>query len=179
MSTNQIIVTAVGKDRPGIVADLSKLVHDSGASIADSRMVNMRGQFALLAMIEGSKESLAQLDEALARAKKSLGLALTISPAAAEGDTKAAVGSGIPYRLRTYSADQPGIVARVTSVLSRHGVNVEDLSTRVESAPFAGTPLFTMDAKVLVPAATSIRKLRGELDEVGDSIPCDIDLDPL
>ena len=50
---SQIIVTAVGPDRPGIVADLSKLVHDSGANIEGSRMVNLRGHFALLALVEG------------------------------------------------------------------------------------------------------------------------------
>ncbi len=171
---SQIIVTAVGPDRPGIVADLSKLVHDSGANIEGSRMVNLRGHFALLAMVEGERESLGKLRDVLERAKASLGLSIVLAEADTDRKTQ---GAGVPYRLRTYSADQPGIVARVTAVLSRHAVNVEELSTRIESAPFAGTPLFTMDATVLVPPAASVKKLRQELEELSDAIPCDIDLD--
>lgn len=169
----QIILTAVGPDRAGIVADLSKRVHDLGANLADSRMVNMRGHFALLAMVEGPADALARLRDALTKDKSTLGLSLEI----ADADREAPTGSGIPYCLKTYSADQPGIVARVTAVLRHHGVNVEELSTRIESAPFAGTPLFTMEATVLVPPSTSVRKLREELDALGASIPCDIDLD--
>jgi glycine cleavage system transcriptional repressor len=73
--------------------------------------------------------------------------------------------------------DQPGIVAKITDVLGIYGVNIEELETRVESAPFAGTPLFLLEAVVTVPTGISVRKLRDELVTLGDSIGCDIDLD--
>lgn len=170
----QLIVTAVGPDRPGIVADLSRLVYDAGASLADSRMVNLRGQFALLAAVEGAPEAIAKLKARLADAGAALGLALE----ARETGGSSAAAQGIPYKLKTYSADQPGIVARVTEVMRKHNVNVEELSTRLESAPFAGTPLFTMEGTVLVPSSASVRKLREELQALGDEIACDVDLDP-
>lgn len=171
----QLIVTAVGPDRPGIVADLSRLVYDAGASLADSRMVNLRGQFALLAAVEGTPEAIAKLKARLADAGAALGLALE---ARETGGSPTSSQQGIPYKLKTYSADQPGIVARVTEVMRKHNVNVEELSTRLESAPFAGTPLFTMEGTVLVPSSASVRKLREELQTLGDEIACDVDLDP-
>lgn len=170
----QLIVTAVGPDRPGIVADLSRLVYDAGASLADSRMVNLRGQFALLAAVEGAPEAIAKLKARLADAGAALRLALE----AREPGGSPAAAQGIPYKLKTYSADQPGIVARVTEVMRKHNVNVEELSTRLESAPFAGTPLFTMEGTVLVPSSASVRRLREELQALGDEIACDVDLDP-
>ena len=62
--------------------------------------------------------------------------------------------------------------------LRRHGANVEELSSRVESAPFAGTPLFLLDAVVTLPKGTPLRKLRDDLDAMGDALGWDVDLDP-
>ena len=171
----QIILTAVGSDRPGLVADLTKHVHEAGASLADSRMVNLRGHFALLALVEGSDETVAAARRALEASASAMGLRLEVQTI-----DKAAVASpgSVPYRLKTYSVDQPGIVARVTEVLRAHRVNVEELETRIESAPFAGTPLFLLEAIVTLPAGTSARKLRDDLAGLGDAIGCDVDLDP-
>lgn len=170
----QIILTAVGSDRPGLVADLTKHVHEAGASLADSRMVNLRGHFALLALVEGSDEAVAKAREVLAADAKKLGLRIEIDAA----DRGAApVPGAVPYRLKTYSVDQPGIVARISDILRKHEVNVEELETRVESAPFAGTPLFMIEAVITLPRGVTARKLREDLGAFGDTIGCDIDLD--
>ena len=171
----QLILTAVGPDRPGLVADLTSHVHETGASFVDSRMVNLRGHFALLALVEGEAPALDALRARLADGGAALGLRLEVQDAAAAASTPQ---GSVPYRLKTYSMDQPGIVARLTGVLREHGVNVEELETRTESAPFAGTPLFLLEAVVSVPRGTSIRTLRDALQALGDTIGCDVDLDP-
>ena len=85
---------------------------------------------------------------------------------------------GVPFRLKTYSMDQPGIVHRITSYLRDHDINVEELVTRLESAPFMGTPVFTMEILMLVPKKVSVKALRGALEELGDALNCDVDIDP-
>jgi len=60
--------------------------------------------------------------------------------------------------------DQPGIVARLTSVLRNLGVNIEELSATQESAPFAGSPLFQTEMTLTVPPTVPLGKLRAELD---------------
>jgi glycine cleavage system transcriptional repressor len=172
----QLIVTAVGPDRPGLVADLTQHVYDVGASLADSRMVNLRGHFALLALIEGSPESLTSLRRKLEGDGTRMGLRLEMYEA--DTATTRAPG-GVPYRLKVYSNDQPGIAARVTALLRQHSVNVEELETRIESAPFAGTPLFVLEGVVTLPSGTSARKMREELATLGEKIGCDIDLDTI
>jgi glycine cleavage system transcriptional repressor len=172
----QLIVTAVGPDRPGLVADITRHVFEVGASLADSRMVNLRGHFALLALIEGTSEALASLRRKLESDGAGMGLRLemyeaAVSPSRAPG--------GVPYRLKVYSNDQPGIAARVTALLRQHSVNVEELETRIDSAPFAGTPLFVLEGVVTLPQGTSARKMRGELEALGEKIGCDIDLDAI
>jgi glycine cleavage system transcriptional repressor len=170
-----LILTAVGIDRPGLVADLTQHVHAAGASLADSRMVNLRGHFALLALVEGADADLAKLKSELGSQAKSIGLRIEFDEA---GETAKPAMGGVPYRLKTYSMDQPGIVARLSDLLRRHEVNVEELETRVESAPFAGTPLFLLEAVVTLPKGKSLRALRDDLHALGDAMGCDVDIDP-
>jgi glycine cleavage system transcriptional repressor len=86
--------------------------------------------------------------------------------------------AGMRYRLKTYSMDQPGIVARLTGVLRTLGVNIEELSARQESAAFAGSPLFTTEMRLTIPTTVPLGKLRQELAAVGNELNCDVDLDP-
>ena len=173
---SQLIVTAVGPDRPGLVADLTRHVFEVGASLADSRMVNLRGHFALLALIEGSPEALASLQRKLETEGAGMGLRVAMYEAAV---TSSHAPGRVPYRLKVYSNDQPGIAARVTELLFQHSVNVEELETRIESAPFAGTPLFVLEGIVTLPQGTSARRMRNELGVLGEKLGCDIDLDAI
>ncbi|AKU95966.1 Glycine cleavage system transcriptional antiactivator GcvR [Labilithrix luteola] len=171
--SEELVVTAVGPDRPGLASEFSGHVHKSGANLADSRMVNLRGQFALVALVEGEHAVLEGLKKRLREAAATMGLAVEFSPA-----PKAKVLKGVPFRLKTYSMDQPGIVHRITSYLHEQGINVEELETRLESAPFMGTPVFTMEILMLVPTTLNVKSLRRALEELGDTLNCDVDVDP-
>lgn len=170
----QWIVTAVGPDRPGLVGELTGILHAGGANLLDSRMVNLRGQFAIVLLLEAADEAGETLASSLPGRGASLGLMIT---AVRQASAAKPVG-GVPFRLRTYSSDQPGIVHRVTDLLRSHGVNIEELETRQDTAPFAGTPLFTMDVRLTVPAGVPVRKLRVDLEALCDQLNCDVDLEP-
>jgi glycine cleavage system transcriptional repressor len=171
--SHELVVTAVGPDRPGIASDFTGHVHAAGANLADSRMVNLRGHFALLALVEGEPGALESLKGRLRAASSALGLTFEFS-AAPRADAR----KGVPFRLKTYSMDQPGIVHKITTFLREQHINVEELETRLESAPFMGTPVFTMEIVMLVPATSNVKALRHALEELGDTLNCDIDIDP-
>lgn len=171
--SHAFVVTAVGPDRPGIASDFTGLVHDAGANLADSRMINLRGHFALISLVEGAPEVLEKLKRQLREASTPLGLTFEFSAAPRGENLK-----GVPFRLKTYSMDQPGIVHRITSFLRDQHINVEELETTLESAPFMGTPVFSMEIVMLVPAGSNVKELRRSLEELGDALNCDVDLDP-
>jgi glycine cleavage system transcriptional repressor len=167
-----LIVSALGPDRPGLVGQLTGVLHDAGANILDSRMVNLRGQFAMLLLLDVPDAG--RLAQELPAVAKSIGLHLSITPQAAAAKPL----PGIPFKLKTYSLDQPGLVHRVSEVLRAHGVNIEDLSARQESAPFAGDPLFIMEMRLTVPRAVSVKSLRADLEATCDQLNADLDLEP-
>ena len=170
----QLIISALGPDRPGIVGELTAHLHSAGGNILDSRMVNLRGEFAMMILVDASEPTLARLHTELPALGERMGLKVTVTPQSAPAAGK----PGIPYRLKTYSMDQPGIVARLTGVLRSLGVNIEELSARQESAAFAGSPLFLTEMRLTVPPTVSLGKLRTELENVGNELNCDVDLDP-
>jgi glycine cleavage system transcriptional repressor len=170
----QVVISAVGPDRPGIVGELTGLLHSAGGNILDSRMVNFRGEFALMILLELADAAAAKLAGDLPAAGKSMGLNLFITPQ----QPSARPVEGLKYRLKTYSMDQPGIVARLTNLLRQHGINIEELEAHQESAAFAGSPLFLTEMRLTVPANVSLRKLRSELESVCSELNCDVDLEP-
>ena len=170
----QLLIWAVGPDRPGIVGELTGKLHASAGNLLDSRMVNLRGQFAAILVAEVPADSAQQVSANLRSAGQEMGLQLTVEPA----PQTPAVVEGMRYRLKTYSLDQPGIVARLSKVLRDHGVNIEELSARQESAAFAGDPLFIAELRLTIPKTVPLRTLRDQLELLCTEMNCDIDLDP-
>jgi glycine cleavage system transcriptional repressor len=172
----QLIITAVGPDRPGIVGELTAHLHEhGGANLLDSRMVNLRGQFAMLILFETTEDHAAALARDLPAVGRGMGLNLSVTP---QGAIAARSAEGLRFKLKTYSLDQPGIVARLTSVLRQHGVNIEELSAWQESAAFAGSPLFLTEMRLTVPPTVPVRQLRTDLESLCSQLNCDVDLEP-
>ena len=171
----QLIISAVGPDRPGIVGELTGHLHSAGGNILDSRMVNLRGQFAVMILIEVSDDAGKNLARDLPAGGTKMGLNLFVNTQSAAAKSV----QGLHYQLKTYSMDQPGIVARLTNLLRQHGVNIEELVAHQESAAFAGSPLFVTQMRVTVPPSVAVRKLRSDLETLCNELNCDVDLEPV
>ena len=61
-----LVISALGKDRPGIVNQLSNILLDAGCNIVESRMAVLGGEFALMLLINGREETLGGIKERMA-----------------------------------------------------------------------------------------------------------------
>jgi glycine cleavage system transcriptional repressor len=171
----QLIINALGPDRPGIVGQVTGHLHAAGANVLDSRMVNLRGQFALILLVEAPPDALQKLHQSLPPLAEKIGLRLTLTDAQSPNTTPI---KGIPFKLKTYSLDQPGIIHKISDLLREHNVNIEELSARQESAPFAGDPLFLMEMRITIPATLPIQQVRSKVQALCDTLNCDLDFEP-
>jgi glycine cleavage system transcriptional repressor len=174
----ELVITAVGPDRPGLIGKLTAPLFEAGVNVADSRMVNLRGQFAVILLAEVPERTLDTVQEKLLTVAESLGLGLTFRGNQAQED-KWPTTVGVPYRLRTYAMDQPGLVHRITDLLQRHAINVEELETRSHPRPETGAPLFSMELLMTVPGTVPVKKLRTELESLCDELNCDVEIQPV
>jgi glycine cleavage system transcriptional repressor len=164
---NEIVVTVVGRDRTGTVADVSAALADLGLNLTDSSMTLLRGHFAMTLVCAGDAAT-GDVERALAPLSADGRLAVTVSTVEGPAETS----PGEPFALVVHGADRLGIVASVTAALAAAGGNITDLSTRL-----AGD-LYVLGAEVDVPESADLAALIGELDEVAARLSVEISLRP-
>ena len=142
MSNNKsfLVLSALGKDKPGIVDRLSKAIFDLGCNITDTRMTVLGGEFALLQMIEGQWNQLVKLEDSIDDLSKKLGLTIITERTEERQQEKPLV----PYIVDVISMDHPGIVHHLASFFSSRNINIEDMNTSSYSAAHTGTPMFAV-----------------------------------
>jgi glycine cleavage system transcriptional repressor len=127
---NCIVISAVGKDRPGIVAGVSKALFEAGCNLEDSSMTILGGEFAMILVVslpEGLK--IEQLDKKFSDVRENLQLSIFLKPITF-GEIQHHKSRGLPYMISVYGVDKPGIVYRVTSVLAKENINITDVNTK-------------------------------------------------
>jgi len=127
------LLTAAGRDRAGLVAAVSKILFDNGCNLEDSAMTRLQGEFAVLVIFSGPARATG-VERALRALGKKLGLAVQLKPLTAR-ESRAPKNADNAVLITVYGADRPGIVHRVTHLLSRAKVNITDLTTHRTAAP--------------------------------------------
>ena len=168
-----LVLTAVGPDRPGLVNEISQLIHRSGANLEDSRMAILGGEFALLLLISGPEAALAAVEQTGPALGDDLGLKLMLKRTLRQATAR----DFLLYEIRVTGVDRPGIVYAVASALAKRGINVASLDSRVGYAPLSGTPMFTLEADLQIPSEVALSELRRELSAICDDENLDFTLD--
>jgi glycine cleavage system transcriptional repressor len=157
---HELAVTAIGADRPGIVATVARVLHDHGGNLEDSAMTILGGHFAIVLLVatEQDEETLrAALTEATAE------MGLTVSVSRADGRRKPVDAT---HLLSVYGTDRPGIVARVTETLASVGANITDLETQVIGE--GDEAVYAMVIELVAPEDEELAdRLSGVCDELG------------
>jgi glycine cleavage system transcriptional repressor len=148
------VIATIGEDRPGLVNELSKMVLELGLNIEDSRMTVLGGEFAVLMAVAGDEPVLATLETQLGELADSSGLAYLYRPTT----DRRQVGSDI-YRITVEAMDHPGIVHSIAGFFSERSINIRELETQTQPAAHTGTPVFSVEMEVEVPASTNTAEL--------------------
>jgi glycine cleavage system transcriptional repressor len=167
-----LVLSALAADRPGLVAEVSEFVTARGGNIEDSRMVVLGGEFGVLVLVSGDEKTIARIEQDAPELRRTMDVMVrrTKSP---EEHRRAAV---VPYLVTAESLDREGIVRAVSGVLGRMGINIVSLETTSFSAPFTGSDLFRLEARIDVPRSVRVADVRRALDEVGRAENLDIDV---
>lgn len=170
-------MSAIGKDRPGIVADLAELIYEHGCNLEDSSMTVLGGEFAVLLLFTGQGEDLEhRLSSACKRVEWQRRLTVFFRPLEAEPRPYGAAERRLDYELSATGIDKAGIVARVCRVLADRDVTIREMKTLSRPEPGTGTPLYTMRIEMGVPAGEDVARLRAALESIADDLKIEIAL---
>src|SRR5262245_41945657 len=133
------VLTAIGRDRPGIVDGLTGFLRERGGNLEDSRMALLGGEFTVMLLFSVARERAAEIERELPQYAERSGLTAVLHETQSPVDRGR--GPALPLRIEAVALDHPGIVNEVAHALAERGVNIESLTTRLANAPMSGSPL--------------------------------------
>lgn len=162
------VISAVGKDQPGLVHSVAKVLGAMQINIVDMEARAVRGHFMMFLVVDlnTSKYEFSELSQRLESTREHFNLGLHIKPYEAgrrNPDKEMVV-------ITVMGADRPGIVAGLTNLLSAHGLNIESMKM------IARGDYIAMETDVDVSDMDSSVNLRQELRKFADYTCLDVSL---
>ncbi len=166
----QLVLTASGRDRPGILEEVTRLIVKHDGNVESGRFQRLGGDFAMMMFVTAPEDQIDALRDTLSELHFVKFDVQTRLSEVSEGEEQ--IGATV-CSITVVGADHMGIIYQVTRYLADQGVNVESMATEVVAAPMSGTPLFTMSAVVRIPNKLSVADLREALEYIGNELGVD------
>jgi glycine cleavage system transcriptional repressor len=171
-------LSAIGRDRPGIVADLAELIYECDCNLEDSSMTILGSEFAVLLLLTGDDKDIAErLSSACKRLEWEKRLTVFFRPLEAEPIPYAASHQARRYALQAVGIDKAGIVAKLSRCLADHRVNIAQMQTQSRREPESGAPVYTVRIAMDVPREVDAAALRERLDAIARELCIDVTLE--
>jgi glycine cleavage system transcriptional repressor len=171
---NWFMLSAMGRDKPGLVAELAHLIYDADANLEDSRMTILGTDFAVILLASCPASDAADRVATAAKAlERDHGLTIIVR-SVADGRRPAVPSPGTEaLRVSAAGEDKAGIVMGVCRTLAELGINICELTTSSHPGP-GGSPHYQLDILGEVPDAIDRNQLQVALDAEADRLVIDI-----
>ena len=157
-----LALSAIGHDRPGIVAGVTATLLRHELNVEDSQMTILRGHFAMVLVVSGPEAlDVAELRRDLEEVGRELGLeAISLA--------EVADAAGAPpeptHIVAVYGADHPGIVHAAARAVADAEGNITDLNARLSEEGESALYVLMMEVAA---APDRVDALREALEAVG------------
>ncbi len=170
---SKIIISVLGHDRPGIIAAVAEVLFLNGCNIEDVSQTILQTEFSgvFIASVPDPLKPDDLLDH-LCKKLAPMGLSVLIRKMDATGVWEAPETE--PFVITTMGPDRPGLVAGITELLARFGVNISNLKAvfRGGDDPHENTMIYEVD----IPVSVDQKPFREALYERGRELGLDISL---
>ena len=124
-ANHQLVLTAIGEDRTGIVGALTQLVSDCHCNIIDSRIAILGNEFSFIMLLSGDMSAISRVEHILPTKSVELGLLTMMKRTSSRKHTEFSAGYTIEYS----GIDSPGTLSRVTTLLGENRINICSLKS--------------------------------------------------
>ncbi len=159
MDERWYMLTVVGRDRPGIVAAVTRALYEAGAELGEASMLRLGGNFTIMLMVRCPHDR-ERLEAVVRPVAENLGLHVHVD--GIDGRLHARPEPDVVITIS--GADRAGIVAEVTTLLADAGLDILDLESTVAGA--ADAPVYVMHIEGV--ARQGIETLGRRLERIAD-----------
>lgn len=166
---NEFIIAFIARDKPGVIEKIAGIVTENNGNWLESRMAHLAETFTGVVRVTVSDSSTDKLTTALSALQED-GFEVMVKNTTAGGDQT----SNPVINFEIVGPDRTGIVHELTRTIAGLGASVEEMETRLDSAPVSGEPLFAADMKVRLPDGLSEEAFRDALENSADALFVDV-----
>jgi glycine cleavage system transcriptional repressor len=173
---NKVVISVLGYDRPGIVAAVTKTLFQLECNIEDVSQTILQTEFAgvfVASVPDRVKEN--ELLSSLQAELAPMGLSVHLKEVTPPGEWQAPESE--PFVITTIGPDRLGLVAGMTDVMFRFGINITNLKAifRGGEDPLNNVMIYEVD----VPVATDHSAFRAALQERARELDLEVSLQHL
>jgi glycine cleavage system transcriptional repressor len=170
-----MVISAIGGDRTGAVHELTRVILDCGGSVKESRMTALGAEFAMLVLVSGNWHSISRMEQELVRFGETSSFTIQLK----RTEIKQLARELLPYAIDVVCIDQPGIVHNLAGFFAERKIEIGEVTTRSYPAVHTGTPMFSVQMFVNIPASLHISRLREEFMDFCDQLNLDAIMEPV
>jgi phosphoserine phosphatase len=164
-----ISLSAIGLDSPGLVSKITTKICEMNGNILDVEETCRRGLFSIFLIIDfsSSAQSHSQITDALKSLENETGLKVILEIFDEEELTD--LSSRKHHIVNILGADQPGIIANVSTFFHKYNINIENCTTISRGNFFSMEMLIDTNKMTFEPPMSNkdaIEKMKGELKDL-------------
>ncbi len=172
----KLIISVIGKDKPGIVAAFTNVLYSNSCNVEDTSMTLLEDHFTMLFIVSVPLElTVKRLEECLSEVLQDFHLELAIHIIDTEDENPPP--SGRPWMISVSGRDQTGIIFHVAHYMASRQINVRHLSSKRLTQQDGSVFLMAIEADI--PPDVRDEELHRELNEVAERENLEIHAEPL
>ncbi len=169
---SKVIVSVLGKDRPGIVCKVASVMASHGCNIEDISQTVLQGEFCgmfVLSLPDGF--SLSSLKEVLERELSPENLQV-LCKTLEDGSPRSTESATEPFVVVSIGRDRVGLIAAISCIMYSYGVNITNLKfiNRTPAFPEKTITIYEVD----IPQQVRLSEFVEELEERARELELDI-----
>ncbi|MBU2968974.1 MULTISPECIES: glycine cleavage system protein R [unclassified Pseudoalteromonas] len=124
-SNQQLVLTAIGDDRTGIVAELTQLVSECSCNIIDSRIAILGNEFSIIMLLSGDMSAISRIEHTIPVKSMEMGLLTMMKRTTNRTGCDFCAGYTLEYK----GIDTEGTLSKVTSFLAEDNIDICSLKS--------------------------------------------------
>jgi len=170
-----VAITVVGRDRPGIVANVSRVLYRHRSSIEELSQTVIRGQFAMILIASLAEGAWVQaLKSEFKNLSGDLDLDIDLRQLKPDELIPYEAGGTDPFIITARGKDRPGLVYGITELLAERGINITNLGA--QAARLGQETEYIQVFEVDIPRGSDYRLLQEKLRQRGQEMGVSVDL---
>ncbi len=170
-----IVISIIGRDRPGIIANVSKVLYLNNCNIEELTQTAIKGQFAMILIATPlKKEVISELRHNLQDLATDLDLNINLRLLRRSELAPFSTVETEPFVLTVRGEDKPGLVYGITEVLAEHGINITNLDA--QTAQIGEKREYIQFYEVDIPQNLDYRVIQEKLRRRGEEMGVIVDL---